>query len=535
MSKLQAGLVGFAKVCIAASLWAATARAQERLTDDKVLRVVPFADLQSLDPIVTTVGIVQRHATMVYDFLFGRDDNQIPQPQMVQSWTTSPDGLVWTFVLRDGLAFHDGQRVTAEDVVASLKRWAARDAHGRQMIARTVALDASDSKTVVWTLNKPYGLMLQALSKPSGIVPAIMPKRLAETDPNKPITEVIGSGPFEFVREEWVPGSKVVYRKNSKYVPRSEPASGTAGGKVVKIDRVEWINIRDTQSAVLALQNGEVDYVEAPGTDFLPILRQAGMKIVRTDRLGSQGMIRMNHIHPPFDNLKARQALLYLVNQQDFLQTMFSDPELYMACGAFFVCGSLLESNVGTSPEFGKNKQKARQFLQESGYKGEPIIILHPTDVQTMNVSTLALAEELKSIGANVELQAMDFAAMSGRRANKAAPGQGGWHIGLTYWPGLVVSDPIGNVPMQASCDKAWPGWPCDAAHQELIDRFADATTDTDRKALAEEIQISAYEKVVPYVPFGQWFAPVAHSPRLSGVIGMPGTMILWNIAKAPR
>lgn len=523
--------------CIGAlvAFGAGQAMGQARLPDERVLRVVPFADLQSLDPIVTTVGIVQRHATMVYDTLFGRDDNQTPQPQMAQSVSTSPDGLVWTFTLRDGLAFHDGAAVTAEDVVASLKRWAARDANGRQIMARTVSLAASDGKTIVWTLNKPYGLMLQALSKPSGIVPVIMPKRLAETDPNKPITEVIGSGPFEFVREEWVPGSKVVYRRNAKYVPRSEPASGTAGGKIVKVDRVEWINIRDAQSAVLALQNGEVDYVEAPGTDFLPILRSGGMKIVRTDRLGSQGMIRMNHIHPPFDNPKAREALLYLVNQQNMLQTMFSDPELYQTCAAFFVCGSPLENTAGARPDFGKDKAKARQLMIEAGYKGEPIIILHPTDVQTMNLSTLALAEDLKSIGVKVELQAMDFAAMAGRRANRAAPGQGGWHIGLTFWPGLLVSDPIGNVPMQASCEKAWPGWPCDAEHQAMIDRFADLTTLDERKRMAEQIQKSAYEKVVPYVPFGQWFAPVAHSPRLSGVIGMPGTMILWNIAKAPK
>ncbi|CAN1559271.1 DdpA ABC-type dipeptide transport system, periplasmic component [Rhabdaerophilaceae bacterium] len=509
--------------------------AQQRLADERVLRVVPFADLQALDPIVTTVGIVQRHATMVYDTLFGRDENQNPQPQMAQAFSTSPDGLVWSFTLRDGLAFHDGSPVTADDVVASLKRWAARDANGRQMIARTVSLEAKDAKTLVWTLNKPYGLMLQALSKPSGVVPVVMPKRLAETDPNKPVTEAIGSGPFEFVREEWVPGSKVVYRRNAKYQPRSEPASGTAGGKVVKVDRVEWINIRDAQSAILALQNGEVDYVEAPGTDFLPILKNAGMKIVRTDNLGSQGMIRMNHLHPPFDKLAARQALLHLVNQQTYLQTMFSDPDLYRDCGAFFVCGAPLESNVGVSAEFGKSKEKARALMKEAGYNGETIIILHPTDVQTMNLSTLALAEDLKAIGVKVELQAMDFAAMAGRRANRAAPGQGGWHIGLTFWPGLLVSDPVGNVPMQASCDKAWPGWPCDPAHQALIDRFADVPDLAGRKALADEIQKSAYEKVVPYVPFGQWFAPVAHSPRLSGVIGMPGTMVLWNIAKAPK
>ena len=509
------------------------AMAQARLPEDRVLRVVPFADLQSLDPIVTTVGIVQRHANMIYDFLLARDEDQNPRPQMAESWSVSADNLVWRFVLREGLMFHDGTPVTADDVVASMRRWAARDASGRQIMQRTTSIEATDAKTMVWTLKEPYGLMLQALSKPSGITPAVMPKRIAATDPNTPITEVIGSGPFEFVREEWVPGSKVVYRRNARYVPRSEPASGASGGKVAKVDRVEWINIRDAQSAVLALQNGEVDYIEAPGTDFLPILKNAGMKIVRTDKLGSQGMVRMNHLHPPFNNLKARQALLYLIDQTSFLQTMFSDPDLYRTCGAFFVCGAPLESNAGVDPQFGKNKEKARVLMREAGYNGETIVILHPTDVQTMNVSTLALAEELKSIGVKVDLQAMDFAAMAGRRANRAVPGQGGWHIGLTFWPGLLISDPVGNTPMQASCEKAWPGWPCDAEHQAMIDQYPRAATPEARKALAEKIQVSAYEKVVPYVPFGQWFAPVAHSPKLSGVIGMPGTMILWNIAKS--
>jgi peptide/nickel transport system substrate-binding protein len=523
-------VLGLATVSVGAPLGA-----QTRPSDDRVLRVVPFADLQSLDPIVTTVGIVQRHATMVYDFLFGRDDQQMPQPQMVRSWDNSADGLIWTFVLRDGLSFHDGNPVTAEDVVSSLRRWAARDSNGRQIMQRTASLEARDGRTVVWTLNKPYGLMLQALSKPSGVVPAIMPKRLADTDPNRPITEAIGSGPFVFVREEWVPGSKVVYRRNANYVPRDEPANGTAGGKRVKVDRVEWVNIRDPQSAVLALQNGEVDYVEAPGTDFLPILRQAGMKIVRTDPLGSQGMIRMNHLHPPFDKPEARRALLYAIDQQRILQTMFSDPDLYRVCSAFFVCGTPLESRVGVESDFGRNMQKARDLIKQSGYKGEPIVVLHPTDVQTMNLSTLAVVEALRSMGMKVELQAMDFASMSKRRANRAAPTQGGWHIGLTFWPGLIVSDPIGNVPMQASCDKAWPGWPCDADYQQLIDQFAELKTLEERQALAARIQKAAYERVVPYVPFGQWFAPVAHSPRLSGVIGMPGTLVLWNIEKSRR
>lgn len=507
--------------------------AQTDVPEHRILRVVPYADLQSLDPVVTTVGIVQRHATMVYDVLFARDEDQMPQPQMVESWTESDDGLTWTFVLRDGLAFHDGAPVTAEDVVASMTRWAAKDSFGRQIWARTESLEAEGDNTVVWTLNEPYGPMLYALSKPSVIMPAIMPARLAETPADVAVNEVIGSGPFEFVADEWVPGSMVVYRRNEDYVPRDEPADGASGGKVVNVDRVEWLNIRDQQSAILALQNGEVDYLESPGTDFLPILRSAGMEIQRTDRLGSQGMIRMNHIHPPFDDLRARRALLYLVNQDQFLQTMFSDPELYQTCHAFFVCGAPLASDAGVEEDFGNDKERARELFAEAGYDGETIVILHPTDVQTMNSSTLVLAEELRSIGVNVDLQTLDYAAMSGRRANRAAPSEGGWHIGLTYWPGLLISDPVGNTPLQASCEDAWPGWPCNDEMQALIDSFPDAATLEEQRALADQIQVMAYEEVVPYVPFGQWFVPVAYSPKLSGVIGMPGTMILWNISKS--
>jgi peptide/nickel transport system substrate-binding protein len=508
--------------------------ASAQTPDTRVLRVVPYADLQSLDPIVTTIGIVQRHATMVYDTLFGRDADQNPQPQMVETWSRSDDGLTWRFTLREGLAFHDGAPVTTGDVIASLKRWGARDPFGRQILAVTTGLEAENGKTFVWKLNKPYGLMLHALSKAGGPMPVIMPARIAATDPTKPIAEAIGSGPFSFSAAEWVPGSKVVYRRNAAYKPRTEPISGTAGGKVVKVDRVEWLNIRDPQSAVLALNNGEVDYVENPSTDFLPILQSAGMKIVRTDPLGTQGMLRMNHLHPPFDNPKAREALLYLVDQQAYLQAMFGNPELTQICHAFFVCGAPLASQAGVPAGIGKDKAKAKRLFQEAGYDGSPLIILHPTDIQFMNVATLVLAEDLKSIGVKVDLQAMDFGAMGARRANKAKPGEGGWHIGLTYWPGLNVSDPIGNVPMQASCDKAWPGWPCDAVHQALIDAFPFTLADAERKALADKIQESAY-RLVPYVPIGQWFAPVAHSPRLSGVIGVPGTLVLWNIEKAAR
>jgi len=501
--------------------------------DSDTIRAVMHADLQSLDPIVTTMGIVQRHALMVYDTLFARDAEQRPQPQMVETWTESDDGREWNFILRPGMLFHNGAAVTASDVVASLERWGARDAYGRQLLAITEELTALDERTVRWRLKRPYGLMLHALSKTGGPIPVIMPERLARTDPATPVREVIGSGPFEFVAEEWVPGGQVVYRRFTDYTPRPEPARGTAGGKRAGVARVEWLNIRDPQSAVLALAAGEIDLVENPPVEFLPLLRREGLEITRADPLGTQGMLRMNHLHPPFDDPRARRALLYAIDQAEILQAMFGDPEITDVCHAFFVCGSPLETDAGVPERIGADPERARTLLAASGYDGRPIVTLHPTDILFMNIATLVMADQLRAVGFNIELVAMDFGTMAARRANRAEPERGGWHLGLTYWPGVNIADPIGNIMIHASCERAWPGWPCDAKHQALIERYAALSSDDQRLALAATIQQSAYD-LVPYVIIGQWTLPIATSRRLDGLLEVPGTTVFWNLEKQP-
>ncbi len=521
------------RVVAAFCLASAIASAQAQPAADRILRIVPNADLQTLDPIVTTAGVVSSHAHMVYDQLFGRDGAQRPQPQMVERYEVSPDGLVWRFTLRAGLAFHDGAPVGAEDVVASLRRWGARDPHGRQIIQITDSLAAADAMTVVWRLRRPYGLMLDALSKPAGNMPAIMPARLAATDPFKAVQDPTGSGPFIFERAEWVPGSRVIYRRNPAYRPRTEPAEGTAGGKQVFVDRVEWLNIANAQTAALALLQGEIDYVETPGVDFLPMLATRGVKLLRTNTLGAPGMIRMNQIHPPFNDVRARQALLLVVDQQEILQAMFPDPALTLVCHAFFVCGSPQETQAGVPPGLGHSPDHARALLRESGYDGRPLVIMDPTDNPFMHAATLVMVQQMQAIGFKTDVQATDFATMATRRANRKPPAEGGWDISLTFWNGLGASDPVGNVPMQASCDQAWPGWPCDAAHQALIDAYPYAPTAVERRRILDDLQTSAY-RIIPYVPFGQWFLPVAYSPRLSGVLSMPGIIVSWNIRKGP-
>src|SRR6267378_4707975 len=193
------------------------------LAQDKVLRIVPHSNLNILDPIWTTQYMARNHGYMVYDTLFGTDEKNRIQPQMVEKWTESPDHRLWSFTLRPGLAFHDGKPVTGEDVVASLARWGKRDAMGQKLMTFVERMDAPSPNTFRIFLREACGFVLEALGKPSSNVPFIMPKYVAETDAFKQIEDYTGSGPYLFVKEEFKPGDKAVYAKNMKYVPRKEP------------------------------------------------------------------------------------------------------------------------------------------------------------------------------------------------------------------------------------------------------------------------------------------------------------------------
>ena len=256
------------------------------------------SDLKIIDPIWTTALISTHHGNMVYDTLFALDDKLEVKPQMVDKWEVSPDKLTWTFTLRDGLEWHDGKPVTAEDCVASIKRWGARDSMGQKLMGVVTDLSAPDAKTIKMVLKQPYGLVLESLGKSSSNVPFMMPKEVADTDPNSQITDATGSGPFIFKKDEWKAGEKAVYVKNPKYKPRPEPASGLAGGKVAKVDRVEWLTIADTSTQVNALINGEVDLVEIVPPDLLPLLaKDKNIKIMVTNTAGRQYAMRFNVLH----------------------------------------------------------------------------------------------------------------------------------------------------------------------------------------------------------------------------------------------
>src|SRR6202140_163427 len=394
--------------------------AAQAIAAGKTITAVMHSDLRVIDPGFTTAYITRDHGYMVYDTLLATDANFKIQPQMAD-WKVSDDKLTYTFTLRDGLKWHDGTQVTAEDCVASLKRWGKNDGMGQKLMDFTASIEAPDAKTIVLKLKEPYGLVLESIGKPSSLVPFMMPKRLAETPPGQQIKEQIGSGPFKFVQAEFQPGVKAVYEKNTDYVPRKEPPSWTAGAKVVKVDRVEWITMPDAQTAANALMSGDIDFMEVPAFDILPVLAaNPDLKVETLNKLGFQTLGRMNFLYPPFDNLKVRRAAFLAINQKDVLDALVGNPEYYKICGAFFVCGTPLATEEGSESLIkGSGMAEAKKLLAESGYDGTPVGIMAPGHVVTLKAQPIVAAQLLREAGFKVDVQATDWGTVVSRRTNQ--------------------------------------------------------------------------------------------------------------------
>ncbi len=499
--------------------------------DGETITAVMHSGLRVLDPIITTAHITRNHGYMIYDVLVAQDKNFTPQPQMAE-FAVSDDGLTYTFTLRDGLKFHDGEPVTAADAVASLQRWGKRDSGGQLIFDVTASLEATDDKTVTWTLSEPFGPLLDIVSKQSAVPPFIMPARVAETSADEAITDYTGSGPFVFVEEEFEPGVSVTYAKFEDYVPREEPVDWMAGGKVVNVDTVKWVAMPDAQTAINALVSGEIDYLEQTPIDLLPILEASPDVVVEVrDPLGYQTMGRMNFKHPPFDDVKIRQAALMAMSQEPVLATLIGNPEYYQMCGAVFGCGTPLESATGTESLTGAGDAAgAKALLEEAGYDGTPVVLMQPTDVVTLTAQPVVAAQQLREAGFNVDMQAMDWQTLVTRRASQSAPSEGGWNIFFTNWMVPEISSPLINPMVNGRGDDAWFGWPEDTALEELRAEFIAATSADAQKEIAERIQAHVID-VVNYVPLGQYLPVQSRRTNIVNMIPAP-VPVFWEVDK---
>ena len=500
----------------------AAAPASAQTSPAKTLRLVPHADVKVLDPTFTIAYITRNFGYMVYDTLFGFDAKGVPQPQMVDKYTKSADGKTWTFTLRQGLKFSDGSPVTSADCVASLQRWAGRDNTGKAMTAAGGEWKAIDGRTFTLTLKQPFGLVLDGLAKASSYTAFILPERLAKMPTNAPIQEVLGSGPFVFKRDEWMPGNKVVFLKSPTYVGRSEAPSGFAGNKTAHVDRVEWLILPDANSASAALKAGEVDVLEeVPPDNIAPLLTDPAIKIVK--RGSSQAYLALNQAQPPFNNPAIRRAVMMAVNQERFTAAMGYPANLRVPyCATFFICGSANETSAGSERYQPRDTAKAKQMLKDAGYKDERVVVMVPTDIAYLNGAALIAAQTLKSVGFNVDAQSMDWSSVVSRRAKKDPVEQGGWSVYATSAGEFDLNSPINSTNLGAACGNTLPGWPCDEQLDKLRTAWIQQTESGARRAALEAFQRRAYE-TLPYIPVGQ-FSP-AYGVRAS----VKHSELLWS------
>ncbi|MFD2238276.1 ABC transporter substrate-binding protein [Aureimonas populi] len=496
------------------------------------VRAVMHSAIRILDPIITTAHITRNHGYMIYDTLLGMDENYQPQPQMAE-WEVSEDGLVYRFTLREGLTWHDGTPVTAADCVASLERWAERDLGGQMLMEHTQSLEAEGDDVIVLTLSEPFTYVAELLAKPSSVPAFMMPARIAATPASEAIEEHVGSGPFRFMVDEFQPGVQAVYEKFEAYVPREEPASWTAGGKVVNVDRVVWVAMPDAQTSMNALMGGEIDFIEQVPLDLLPILEtNPELTVSVVNELGGQTMGRMNFLHPPFDDPAIRRAALTALSQEETLAAFIGNPDYYNVCGSFYGCGTPLATEPDPSLIASGDTERARAMLEEAGYDGTPVVLLQPTDVATVSAQPVVAAQSLRAAGFNVDMQPMDWQSVVTRRASQELPANGGWNMFFTNWVVPEIWNPVVNPMLGgAGREDGWFGWPDDAALDDMRREFAAAETDEARLEIATRIQTHALENVI-YVPLGEYRSPSAWTSAIGNVLPSPAP-VFWNLTKS--
>jgi peptide/nickel transport system substrate-binding protein len=498
----------------------------------RVLRFVPQADLALLDPIHSVAFVTRNHSLMVFDTLYGWDANLKAQPQMAAGHTVENDGKLWSITLREGLKFHDGEPVRAADCVASIKRWATRDAFGQALWAVTDELSAKDDKTIVFRLKKPFPLLPDAMAKVGTHLCAIMPERLASLPSTQAVPEIIGSGPFRYVAAERVPGSRNVWAKNDAYVPRQEPASYMSGGKTVHFDRVEWTTIPDGATAAAALQRGEVDWWELPNIDLVPQLRRArGVKVDILDPNGSVGFFRPNHLYPPFDNPAIRRAVMGGIVQKDFMIAAASeDTSLWRVPYGFFAPGSIMASDAGMEVfRNPKSVDETKRALAAAGYKGERVSLLASADFPVINALSEVMGDYLRKIGINLDYISTDWGTVTQRILNRNPPAQGGWNSMMSWTAGSAQVNPAGNNLIRGHGQSAIFGWPTSPELEALRNSWFEAPDDTARAEIGRKMQLQAFQDV-PYIPLGQFFSPTALRGDLDGML--KGVALFYNIRR---
>ncbi len=507
-------------------------RAQRR--DPRVLRFIPNTGLTVLDPIWTASLVTGNHAYHVFDTLYGTGSDWKPAPQMAAGHTVDDDWRTWHIRLRDDLWFHDGTPVRAQDCAASIKRWAKRDSFGAAMMPVVDTIDAADDRTIRFRFKRRFPRLLEALARTSGLPCMMMPERFGSVDGFTALKEMVGSGPYRFIANEFNPGSRVAYARFERYVPRREPADRTAGGKVAHFERIEWHTMPDPSTAVAAMQSGEMDWWESTPADLRPLVQRArNLRLESKDPFGWMGVLRFNHLQAPFNNVKLRRALLAAINQPDFMTAGAADgPDAWRTCRAYFPCGApnVTETAGIAAMPMPEDLTAVKKAIAASGYNGEKVVLLVPTDIHHHNAFGQVSGDLLRRLGMNLDFQAMDWGTMIQRLTNRGPVDKGGWSLFHTAASMVSSATPALNFFISANGEKGWTGWYDKPEVVTLTQEWLDLSPDAPQQHVFDRIQQVLFDDP-PFAPLGQYTTFATYGQDIVG--GLPGIgSYPWNIRR---
>jgi peptide/nickel transport system substrate-binding protein len=482
-----------------------------------VLKVALNASPPTLDYQSTTTGLTKKVAWHIYEGLFTLDKDYKVIPMLAESLPEiSPDGTTFTIKLRQNVPFHNGQVMKADDVIASLNRWFQIAPSGRDIMNDLESLTKKDDATIVLKLKRPYGVLLEALANPDQSA-IIMPAAIATAAGKDPVKEFIGTGPYKFA--EWKPDQYIKLVRFDAYAARSEEASGLGGKKVAYLDEIQFLPVKDETVRGDGVATGEYDVADiVPADSYDRLKENKDLQLVVEKPFRWVGGV-FNTTKAPFNNVKARQAVLAAVNPSEVMTAAIGAQPFWRLDAGLSFLETAYHSDAAKELYNQNNPEKAKQLLKESGYNGEPVVLLTTKDYPYMYKSALVTKANLEAVGFKVDLQVYDWATVTARRGDKSK-----WDMFFTGFLFSVEPTAIPFIPATGS----WPGWYKSDAMQKLIQEFQSKVDFAGRKSVADKIQQLFYEEV-PVVKYGDSFELVVLNKNVQGYRNMID-ITFWNV-----
>jgi len=482
------------------------------------LRVVAQASIGTLDCMFACGYVVMAVTDHVHEKLFAYDLNVTPKPVLTESWSVGNNGQSYTFTLRDGIKFHNGDDLTATDVVESFKRAAPDIASGQFLNDRLSEITVVDDLTLTMEFTEPVGVVLDALASPwpqFNVLPEAVAK--ISTDEDHGEEGLIGVGPYKL--SSWDRGDKLILVRYEGYEPRSEGASGLYGRKAAYLDSIEWLEVPSEQTKITGLEAGQWDVVDGAGLDFYDQLKKnADIDIKQYPY--QQNKVVLNTKIGPTDNKLIRQAIQAAVDV-DFFMAALGPKDLWRTCPAQYYCGTGLETDGSSDLYDEGNPDRAKELLAQAGYNGETIKIINPTDYATIGFMGQVMKPTLEAIGMTVDMPSIDWATVISELRSETPD----WNIFNTWYSLWTTPNPVADT-VPAGIQSGGDNWDVDTA-KALVAEYA-AELDKDKQLeIIDRLQIHLRTEV-PEITLGQWASIYPHRANVLGIT-VPTSPMYFN------